>query len=329
MRLGFAVKVLGEGGLPSHDTRRWQSGPHLSVSIERMHAIFEYLDRHDIRMYRMASAFVPYGTHPEMPQFHRQVDECAGELEQVGARARELGIRLSFHPGQYTVLNSMRPEVVDAALRDLELHARVLDVMEQPDEAVVVLHVGARGDDPAAARERFLAGFERLSVRARARLVVENDDRLFGLGDVLWISERTGLRIVWDAHHHLCHDPDGIPEREAFELALKTWPGDVVPKVHYSSPRSESTMRAHADLIDAQAFERFLREVVCDTHVDVMLESKAKDLALLQLRDELAAIRPADRPASSARTAPPVAHASGLQAPPSRARTGAAKRRRA
>jgi UV DNA damage endonuclease len=309
MRLGFAVKVLGDGGLPSHDTRRWQSGPHLRVSIERLHAIFDYLDRHDIRMYRMASAFVPYATHPDLPQFHRQLSECADELGELGARANTLGIRLSFHPGQYCVLNSARPEVVDAALRDLELQAQVLDLMEQPPEAVVVLHVGARGDDGAVAADRFVAGFERLSERARSRLVLENDDRVFGVGDVLRLSSRTGVRVVWDAHHHACHNPDRMPEREALRLALGTWPRGAVPKLHYSSPKTAVDERrvkrgrqvarvpllpprtAHADLVDPFAFDRFLREVVRGANVDVMLEAKAKDLALLRLRDELAALR--------------------------------------
>src|SRR3954471_7304587 len=102
MRLGFAVKVLGDGGLPSHDTRRWQSGPHLRVSLERLGAILERLDAIDVRMYRMATALAPYVTHPELPQFHRQVEECGDALAATGARARELGIRLSTHPGQYT-----------------------------------------------------------------------------------------------------------------------------------------------------------------------------------------------------------------------------------
>jgi UV DNA damage endonuclease len=296
--LGFAVKVLGDGGLPSHDTRRWQSGPHLRVSIERLHAIFDYLDRNDIRMYRMASDLVPYGTHPDLPQFHGQLAECADELAALGARANALGIRLSFHPGQYTVLNSQRPEVVDAALRDLEQLARVLDLMGQPAEAVVVLHVGARGDDAGAAAERFVAGFNRLSESARARLVVENDDRLFGLGDVLRLASRTGLRVVWDAHHHACLNPDGIPDREALRLALVTWPRGVVPKLHYSSPKTAlvgnrmPSRSAHADLVDPFGFDRFLRDVVRGANVDVMLEAKAKDLALLRLRDELGRIRP-------------------------------------
>jgi UV DNA damage endonuclease len=313
VRLGFAVKVLGEGGLPSHDTRRWGSKPHLRVSIERLHAVFDYLDRHDIRMYRMASGVAPYATHPELPQFHRQLAECADELGALGARANALGIRLSFHPGQYCVLNSERPEVVDAALRDLELHAQLLDVMDQPGEAVVVLHVGGRGDSVAAACDRFVRGVERLSKRARSRLVLENDDRLFGVGDVLRLSSRTGLRIVWDAHHHACHNPDRIPEREALRLAIATWPRGVVPKVHYSSPKTTVEKRvfkrgrrvvrvpalpprsAHADLVDPFAFDRFLREVVKSTRVDVMLEAKAKDLALLRLRQELESLgsRPA------------------------------------
>jgi UV DNA damage endonuclease len=72
MRLGFAVKVLGGGGLPSHDSRRWQSGPHLRVSLERLRAVLEYCDAHDIRMYRMATALAPYASHPDLQGFRGQ-----------------------------------------------------------------------------------------------------------------------------------------------------------------------------------------------------------------------------------------------------------------
>lgn len=120
-RLGFAVKVLGGGGLPSHDARRWQSGPHLSVSLDRLEAILDYCHGQGIAFYRMVSSFVPYATHPGLPQFHGQVEACSERLAQVGARAREQAIRLTSHPSQYVVLNSEEPRVVDAAIRDLEL----------------------------------------------------------------------------------------------------------------------------------------------------------------------------------------------------------------
>jgi UV DNA damage endonuclease len=304
-RLGFAVKVLGGGGLPSHDTRRWQSGPHLRVSLERLGAIFDYLEEIDVRMYRLTSDLVPYGTHPDLPQFHGQVEECAGALAALGERARAADLRLSSHPGQYVVLNSEKPEVRAAAVRDLELQAALLDAMGLGPEAVVVLHVGGVAGGAEAALDRFLAGFELLGERARTRLVVENDDRSFGLADVLELSSRTGLRVVWDALHHRCHDPDRIPPEEALGLALATWPADCVPKIHYSSPRTAveerrkrvgrrverqivlPPLRAHADLIDPIGFEAFLRGPAAGREFDVMLEAKAKDLALLRLREQL------------------------------------------
>ena len=87
--------MLGEGGLPFHNTRRWQSGPHLSVSLDMLDEVLGYLDRHDLRMYRIAPSLAPYASHPDLPQFHGQVEECAERLAATGARARELAIRLA------------------------------------------------------------------------------------------------------------------------------------------------------------------------------------------------------------------------------------------
>jgi UV DNA damage endonuclease len=306
MRLGFAVKVLGDGGLPSHDARRWQSGPDLSVSLEYLEAILAYLDRRDIRLYRMATALAPYASHPDLPQFRDQPARCGEQLARVGARARELGIRLTTHPGQYTVLNSEEADVRRLAVAELEVQAELMDGMGLGPESVVVLHVGGAAGGADAALERFERGFELLSEAARARLVVENDDRSFGLRDVLRLSERIGRPVVWDILHHHCHDPDRIPDREALELALGTWPSGVTPKIHFSTPKTaveerkrrvgrrvERTLvlpqlRAHADLVDPIAFERFLRETAAGFELDVMLEAKAKDLALLRLREQLA-----------------------------------------
>ena len=113
--------------------------------------------------------------------------------------------------------------------------------------------------------------------------------------------------MVWDILHHHCNDPDGIPDREALELALATWPAEETPKIHYSSPKTAMEerkkrvgrrverswalpqLRAHADMIDPIAFEHFVTETAEGLDFDVMLEAKAKDLALLRLREQLAA----------------------------------------
>jgi UV DNA damage endonuclease len=307
MRLGFAVKVLGAGGLPSHDTRRWQSEPHLSVSLDRLDAILGYLEDNAIGMYRMATGLAPYASHPDLPQFRDQPARCAERLAQIGARANAAGIRLSTHPGQYTVLNSEDERVQALAVEELEVQAEILDGMGLAPEAVVVLHVGGAAGGTAKALDRFARGFERLGDAARNRLVIENDDRVFGLTDVLALARRIGRPVVWDVLHHHCHDPQRIPDAEALALAAATWPPGVRPKVHFSSPRTNveerrrkvgrrverslalPPLRAHADLVDPLAFEHFLTSTVAGRDVDVMLEAKAKDLALLRLREQLAA----------------------------------------
>jgi UV DNA damage endonuclease len=306
-RLGFAVKVLGEGGLPSHDARRWQSRPHLSVSLERLRDILDYLDRHELPMYRMVTALAPYASHPDLPRFHGQVEECAEALAKVGALARERDIRLSTHPGQYTVLNSEDERVRRSAAAELEVQAALLDGMGLPPEAVSVIHVGGRAGGPEAAADRFLRGWELLSEPARRRVVIENDDRSFGVTEAVAISARCGAPVVWDILHHRCHDPDRIPDREALAMALATWPQGVVPKIHYSSPRLDvgerrrkvgrriertpelPQLRAHADLVEPIGFEYALRELGGGADFDVMIEAKAKDLAVLRLREQLAA----------------------------------------
>src|SRR3954468_18567866 len=268
MRLGFAVKVLGGGGLPSHDTRRWRSGPHLSVSLDRLEAILTYLDDADIRFYRMATALAPYASHPELTQFRDQPRECAERLGAVRARARELGIRRSSHPGQYTVLNSENPETQRLAAEELEVQAELMDGMGLGPESVVVLHVGGAAGGVDAALDRFERGFALLGDAARARLVIENDDRSFGLTDVLRLSERIGRPVVWDVLHHHCHDPQRIPDREALAPAAATRADGRPPKRHFSAPRADvgerrrrvgrrverrvemPPLRAHADLVD-------------------------------------------------------------------------------
>ena len=312
IRLGFAVKVLGRAGLKEHDSRRWQNNPHLSVSLAYLRDIFEYLRSQQITMYRMSSDLAPYATHPDMPQFHNQLDECAAELALMGNLAREIGLRLSFHPSQYVILNSADEALTAKSVWDLRVQAEILDRMALGPEAVVVTHVGGvyEGRDPA--RERFARRFEQLPAAVRRRLVLENDDSRFSVADIRWIHERTGVRLVFDNLHHHNHNPDDIPLCDALALCLATWPADVRPKIHFSSPRTEmrvierqdktsgkkvETLQApiwtrHSDFIHPFEFIDFMRTADGLRPFDVMLECKAKDLALLRLREDLARYAP-------------------------------------
>ena len=335
-RLGFAVKVMGEGGMPSADTRRWQSAPHLSRSLEYLDRVFDYLARVDIRMYRISSGVVPYGTHPDMPQFdyRRQIDACAGTLAALGARAREAGLRLSTHPGQYTVINGPDPELVRKSSLDLEQDALLLDALGAGPEAVVVVHTGGVYGERAAAMDRWSRAYEALSDRARRRLVLEHDETSYHLGHVLELHRRTGVPVVFDLHHHRCLPAPGLRDPgEALAAACATWPPGVRPKAHLSSPRTElRTVRRrvagrrgtaevmvppaldqHADFVTPFDLETLVR--AARGPLDVMLEAKAKDVALLWLRTQLARTAP-DVSAAEERAVPPPGDAGEALAVP-------------
>lgn len=302
-RLGFAVKVVGREGMRSNDARRWRSGPHLRVSMEYLAAILDYLDEIDVRMYRISSDFVPYGTHPDLPRFHGQVAECRRELAALGRTARARGIRLSLHPSQYVLLSAQDGAINEKGIADVNAQAELLDALEQGPEAVVVLHLGGAYGDKDSAIARFVASWPRLSEAGRRRLVIENDESIYTVQDCLRVHEALGIRLIFDHQHHLLN-PGTLSLGDACRAALATWPAEVMPKVHFSSPKLDArTVRRkgkdvaappllsqHADYVHPWEFAGFLREMG-DAPFDVMLEAKRKDAALLKLRHDLTRLR--------------------------------------
>ncbi len=307
MRLGFVVKSLARPELKSHDSRRWQNNPHLSVSLAYLRDVFAYLVEASIPMYRISSELAPYATHPEMPQFHHQVEECMAELAQLGAIARQAGLRLSFHPDQHTVLNSPDSRTAALSAQGVIVQSAILDGMGLDAEAVVVTHLGGIYGDRQASRERFVRAYEALPETTQRRLVLENDDTRFSVRDALWVHERVGIRLVFDNLHHRLNDGD-LPPRAALAACLATWPADVRPKIHFSSPRTEWRVEEggddatpqvhrtrwsyHSDYVNPFEFIDFLRMAEGLRPFDVMLEVRAKDLALRQLRADLARFAP-------------------------------------
>jgi len=307
-RLGFAVKIAGRPDLKDHDSRRWHNNPHLRVSLHYLDQIFEYLYEHGIRMYRISSDIAPYITHPDLPQFHQQIDQCPDGLTALGERARALDLRLSMHPAQYIVLNSPNERVAAASMRDFACHASFLDALGTDANAKIVTHTGGVYGDRSAAAERFVRRYESLPSAVQRRLVLENDETSWAVEDVLPIHERTGIPLVFDTLHHAVNNPSRIAEHEAFRCCLATWPADQVPKIHFSTQRREyreisrrdpnAGTRAvarvpakpgqHDDWIDGNEFIAFLVGAG-DVRFDVMLEAKQKQLALFRLRDDLRA----------------------------------------
>ncbi len=306
-RLGFAVLVMGQPGLKSSDTRRWQNSPHLLKSIEYLDVVFSYLEKQRLDMYRMSSDIAPYVTHPDMPQFHNQVKEAKTELIALGRKALRQGLRLSFHPSQYTILNSPDPELNRKSVLDIESQATILDTMEAGPEGCVVVHVGGVYGDKPSAMDRWAASYEGLPEASKRRLVLENDDISYSAANVLELHERTGVPLVFDSHHFCCNNPERFDLADTARKFLASWPKGVRPKTHVSSPRTQMRelkrknkktkknetvampplWTGHADYVDPFSFIDLMNRMPPGTEFDIMVEAKVKDLAVRRLRNDL------------------------------------------
>ena len=244
-------------------------------------SILKWNFKQNIMVYRMSSDLFPWMSEyqfEQLPDFDK-IQELALIIGQFVDTTQ---MRISFHPGQFDVLASPNPSVVDKTIYDLDQHSRILDLMGLPatHQFPLNIHVGGSYGNKQTAMQRFCENFRRLAPSTQARLVVENDDKAtqYGVLDLYeGIHNIVGCPITFDHfHHRFC--TNGISAEEAALLAASTW-GDITPLQHYSSSKAlheDSTVinRSHAD---------YVYEIIPEYGIDadVEIEAKAKDLALL------------------------------------------------
>jgi UV DNA damage endonuclease len=255
-------------------------------NLDALEAILRWNRAHGIRVFRLSSNVIPFGSHPAngVPWW----DVFASRLAELGRVVRAAGMRVSTHPGQYIVLSSTREDVVAAAVAELEYHDRLLTSLGLDCSHKIVLHPGSGTADPESARERFAAGFERLSSGAAARLALENDER-WPLETVLAWAQRLGVPVVFDAfHHRLAPSLEELNVRELAQRAAETWRRqDGRQEVHFSTQAPGKRHGAHAETIDLDAFAEFVGEVR-DLPLDCILEVKDKERSVLRAQELLA-----------------------------------------
>jgi UV DNA damage endonuclease len=255
-------------------------------NLDALEAILRWNRAHGIGVFRLSSNVIPFASHPANEV--RWWDVFASRLAQLGRLIRAAGMRISTHPGQYIVLSSTREDVVAAAVAELEYHDRLLTALSLDCSHKIVLHPGSGRADPESARERFAAGYERLSCGAAARLAIENDER-WPLATVLAWADRLRVPVVFDAfHHRLAPSLEQLNARELVQRAGETWRSeDGRQEVHFSTQASGKRPGAHAEAIDLDSFAKFVGEVG-DLPLDCILEVKDKERSVLRAQELLA-----------------------------------------
>ena len=248
--------------------------------------IIKWNNENGFNFFRITSNLFPWCSEydlKDMPDY----DEICDILSEAGRYAIDNDIRITSHPGPFNVLTSPHEHVVENCINDLSIHGEVFDLMNlsRTPYNKINIHIGGAYGDKKSAMERFCTNFHRLPESVKTRLTVENDDKatMYSVKDLYeGVYCKIGIPIVFDYHHHrFCNG--GLTEEDALEVAISTW-NNIVPVVHYSESRN---IEQEDDKIKPQAHSDYVYDYI-DTYgnrVDIMVEAKAKELAVLKYKE--------------------------------------------
>ena len=332
-RIGFACKWIDspsqiDGIKPKDDCKKYNTGSTTvawlnrqtkDVACEKLWSLMEQniaachilvervgaLDE-NLRMVRLSSDILPVYTEPTWSWFWQRPDVreyCARGFAGIGHVARKNRVRLSFHPGQFTVLASDNSDIVDRSIEEFEYHAdmaRWMGYGETFQDFKINVHIaGRRGPDGI----RKVLGL--LSPEARNTITIENDEITWGIEASLELANDCAL--VLDIHHHQIHSGEYIEANDdRVKRIIDSWRG-VRPVIHYSSSREDllvghprdqrpdlrtllesgykkAKLRAHSDFMWNTACNEWALEH--GEWADIMVEAKGKNLASFALYEQ-------------------------------------------
>ena len=284
------------------EERLWDIMVH---NIQSYYNLIEYVGGlpNELRMVRLGSDVLPVYTQSDWCYYWKLpavVAYCEKHFARVGELARQLDVRLSMHPGQFTVLASDNPDIVDRSIEEFEYHTDVIRWMgygQSFQDFKCNVHISGR-KGPQGIKD----ALKRLSPEARNTITIENDENKWGLEHSLELADHVAL--VLDIHHHWCREGEYIqPTDDRFARVIDSWRG-VRPAIHYSVSREDvlvnfakgkrphmanlleqgykkAKLRAHSDYMWNRAVNDWALEF--NDYADIMVESKCKNLASIAL----------------------------------------------
>lgn len=281
MRIGYACLSVALEGAQIKTCTLKSATPERLISLAgenllAMERMIDYNIANNISFYRISSDIIPFGSSAA---FRLPWEDVHKELlQKLAHKIEKSGMRVSMHPGQYTVLNSPDADVVRRAIDDLLYHARFLDALKLNQTHKIILHVGGKYGDPASALLRFVEVYRDLPEAITNRLILENDGSIYQISEVLALCNQIGAPAVYDNLHNAINPADVTKSDDDWiSLCRETWrEQDGKQKTHYSQQHPAKTRGAHSDTILIEPFLDYCSSISGEKP-DIMLEVKDKN----------------------------------------------------
>jgi UV DNA damage endonuclease len=248
--------------------------------------IIDYNIRNGILLFRISSDLIPFGSSPVNSLTWDKIFE--DRFHAIGQKIRKSGMRVSMHPGQYTVINSPTEDVVKRAEEDLKYHVRVLDSLGTGAESKIVLHVGGVYGDKEEALRRFESRYRKLGDGIKRRLVLENDEKSYNIKEVLETALKLSIPAVYDNLHNSANPSGEEGDKYWIEECRKTWKAsDGYQKIHYSQQNHSKKRGSHSESIRLGEFLEFFGRVSRED-LDIILEVKDKNISAIKCINSVA-----------------------------------------
>ena len=246
-------------------------------NLECLNKMIDFNIKNNLMFLRIGSGLVPFASHPRCRANWQ--DKFKDEFKEIGKKIKKNKMRISVHPGQYTVLNSPSVIVIRNTLKELEYHNDILDLMKLDGTAKIQIHVGGVYHNKLKAIERFMLMYRGLDRKIKKRIVIENDHSCYDLKDCMYLYKKVKVPVIFDTFHHQVKN-NGETFREAMKMDSKTWKKtDGIPMIDYSTGSMKT--KKHSKSINIKKFKDFLKETK-GMDFDIMLEIKDKEKSALK-----------------------------------------------
>ena len=256
-------------------------------NLEALIEILKYNIANNIHFYRLTATLIPLNTHRLVNSFN--LDKYKPYFEVISLLVNQSKMRIDLHTSAFSVLNSVKSEVVEQTKEDLKKQYDILRYMGV-NHPRIILHIGSSALGKKSSLKRFVDHFNSLDSHIRQSIMLENDDKVYNAYNTLKLCQALSIPMVLDVHHHQCNH-NYMKLSTYLKDILSTWDQtNDPPKIHFSTPKGKTKqdVRSHHDYIDSDAFIAFIKILkLIDRDVDIMLEAKMKDMALFKLIREL------------------------------------------